>query len=199
MGGTKIRRLCVFCGSQNGKREVYRQQAVALGRALTENSITLIYGGGSIGLMGVLAETMLDGGGKVIGVIPGRLARTELMHEGLTELHVVDTMHERKALMSDLADAFVALPGGFGTFEEVLEVITWVQLGILSKPVGFLDVDGYYDDLLRMVDRGIEEGFIDSQYRELFLTETRAEALLDRLMTYRPLPSILKKLGLENR
>ena len=199
MGSSTIHRLCVFCGSHHGRRPVYRETAVALGRALAERGITLVYGGGSVGLMGDVADATLQSGGHVVGVIPERLATSEFMHEGLTELHVVDSMHERKAMMSELADGFVALPGGFGTLEETLEVITWGQLRLQSKPIGLLDVEGYFADLVALVDHGVAEGFIDTRHRHIFVTETRVEALLDCLETYEPESPPLGPLGMEGR
>ncbi len=193
-----MKRICVFCGSQCGTRQSYADQAKTLGRALTERQTTLVYGGGSIGLMGVIADTVLATGGEVIGVIPQKLAKKEVMHQSLTELRVVGSMHERKALMSELSDAFVAMPGGFGTLEEILEVITWGQLGIQSKPIGLLNVEGYFDHLLGMVDRGVEVGFIRPVYRDLFCSESDARALLDRFQSFRPLPPILEEMGIED-
>ncbi|HLU50483.1 MAG TPA: TIGR00730 family Rossman fold protein, partial [Planctomycetota bacterium] len=143
-----MKTICVFCGSHSGKRPAYVEAARRLGWKLAESSIDLVYGGGSIGLMGTLANAVLDRNGRAIGVIPDWLSNAEVMHEGLTELHVVSSMHERKALMSKLADGFIALPGGFGTFEEVLEIITWAQLGIQRKPIGLLDLEGYFRPLI---------------------------------------------------
>ena len=181
MTQSRIERLCVFCGAHCGARGIYQEQALAFGQLLAQRGITLVYGAGSVGLMGVLADSVLARSGKVIGVIPRRLAKKELMHEDLTERHIVETMHERKALMADLADAFVALPGGFGTFEEILEVITWEQLGIQAKPIGFLNVEGYFDHLISSVEHGIDEGFILPQFRELFVVKGEGQSLIDAL------------------
>ena len=169
-----------------------------MGRALARRGIELVYGAGSVGLMGVVADSVLEAGGRAVGVIPRKLARAELMHSDLTDCHVVNSMHERKALMSELSDAFIALPGGFGTFEEVLEVITWSQLGIQQKPIGLLDVSGYYDPFLELVDRGVAEGFIRPRYRKLFVVETEIDTLLDALARQRPLPSAAEDLGIED-
>ena len=145
----------------------------------------LIYGGGSIGLMGAVADSVLSGGGKVVGVIPKAMATKEVAHEGLTEMYVVSSMHERKAMMARLADAFVALPGGFGTFEELLEMITWVQLGIHQKPVGILNVNGYFDNLVGLFEKAIEEGFIREKNRQLAVVETEPRRLLELLHSHR--------------
>ena len=158
-----FRTICVFCGSNLGIRPVYRAAAERLASLLLQRGIELIYGGGNVGLMGVLADTMLAQGGRVIGVIPQSLLAREVGHRGLTKLHVVSSMHERKALMADLSDAFLALPGGFGTFEEFCEIVTWSQLGIHQKPCGLLNVDGYYDPLLRLFDHAVGEGFLASR------------------------------------
>src|SRR6185437_17018056 len=148
----KIKRVCVFCGSSFGKRPAYREAAEGLGRLLAEHGIGLVYGGGCVGLMGALANAVLACGGEVIGVIPDSLMRRVVGHRGVTKLHVVETMHERKKLMADLADAFIALPGGYGTLEELLEAVTWSQLGIQQKPCGLLNVENYWDGLLKVLD-----------------------------------------------
>lgn len=180
-----MKRVCVFCGSKPGAREAYREAARELGHALVERGYGLVYGGASVGLMGTLAGAVLEKGGEVIGVIPEALLARELAHADLNELHVVGTMHERKALMAAKADAFIAMPGGFGTFEELFEVVTWGQLGIHRKPIGLLDVEGYYDAVLALVDRGVAEGFIPETHRELLLVDAEPRALLDRLEGYR--------------
>jgi hypothetical protein len=176
----------VFCGSNPGRRPEYTEAARALGRALVERGLGLVYGGGKVGLMGIVADTVLAGGGEVVGVIPEALMAREVGHAGLTRMHVVRTMHERKALMADQADGFVALPGGFGTFEEFCEVLTWSQLGFHPKPCGLLNVAGYYDPLLALFDRGVEERFIPPQHRALVIEETDPSRLLDRFATFRP-------------
>lgn len=155
-----MKRICVFCGSSDGARPAYRAAAEELGRALARLGIALVYGGSNVGLMRALADSVLGTGGEAIGVIPDHLAARGVAHPGLTELRVVRSMHERKAMMADLADAFVVLPGGLGTLEEFLEVITWSQLGLHAKPAGILDVEGYYDSLLELLDHGVREGFV---------------------------------------
>ena len=180
-----MRRICVFCGSAEGARPAYRDAARALGRELATRGLGLVYGGGSVGLMGVLADTVLAEGGEVIGVIPGPLATRELAHTGLTELRVVGSMHERKATMARLSDGFVALPGGLGTLEETLEVLTWTQLGIHRKPVGVLNVAGYWDGLEGMLAHAVREGFVRREYAALLLFGTSAPELLDRFAAWR--------------
>jgi uncharacterized protein (TIGR00730 family) len=165
-------RWCVFCGSSAGTNPVYRAAALELGTALAAANIELVYGGGHVGLMGAVADAVLAAGGTVIGVIPRALAEREVAHSGLTQLHVVESMHERKALMADLSDGFVALPGGFGTFEEFCEAVTWVQLGIQAKPCVLLDVNGYYEPLIAMFDRAVEDGFVNMRNR-LIIQVTR--------------------------
>ena len=162
-----LRRLCVFCGSSTGHQPTYREAAVSLATAMTRRGIDLVYGGGNVGLMGIMADSVLARGGHVIGVIPEMLVSREVAHLGLPDLRVVRTMHERKALMASLADAFVALPGGFGTFEELCEVITWTQLGLHPKRCGVLNVSGYYDPLLAQFDRAVEDGFIKPVNRQI--------------------------------
>ena len=176
-----LKRICVFCGSSSGTREIYVQSAREVGRLLCEREIELVYGGGKVGLMGAVADACLSAGGRVIGVIPQLLVDKEVAHQGLTELRVVQTMHERKAMMADLADAFLALPGGFGTWDELCEVVTWSQIGIQRKASAILNVNGYYDPLLAMADRAVSEGFLRDAYRELLLTDTDPARLLDRI------------------
>jgi uncharacterized protein (TIGR00730 family) len=174
-------RLCVFCGSQAGGRPVYAEAARRLGGALAARGWGLVYGGGHVGLMGVLADAALAAGGEVIGVIPQGLVARELAHPGLTRLHVVGTMHERKALMADLAEAFAALPGGFGTADELFEALTWAQLGLHAKPVGLLNVGGYFDPLLDWLDASVREGFVAAEHRRFLRVAPDAEALLTTL------------------
>jgi uncharacterized protein (TIGR00730 family) len=176
-----LRRICVFCGSSSGIRPIYQQAAQAVGQLLCRRGIELVYGGGRVGLMGIVADACLSEGGRVIGVIPQALADKEVAHTGLTELRIVGSMHERKTMMGDLSDAFVALPGGFGTWEEFFEVLTWAQLGIQRKACGMLNVDGYYDPLLQMADRALSEGFVREGHRDLLLSDADPERLLDRL------------------
>jgi uncharacterized protein (TIGR00730 family) len=181
-----MRRICVFCGSSAGGRPAYAEAARALGRLLAAEGIGLVFGGGRVGLMGVVADAVLAGGGEAIGVIPEALLRREVGHTGLTELLVVESMHERKARMADLSDGFVALPGGFGTLEELFEVVTWAQLGIHPKPCGLLDVAGYYEPLLQLLDRGVDESFIRPQHRGLVLAGTDPARLLERMRRFVP-------------
>jgi len=193
-----LKRVCVFCGSSSGTREVYQQAAQTVGRVLCRRSIELVYGGGHVGLMGIVADACLNEGGRVIGVIPQALADREVAHVGLTELRIVGSMHERKALMADLSDAFMALPGGYGTWEEFFEVLTWSQLGIQRKACGILNVDGYYDPLLEMADRALSEGFLRDVHRDLLLSDSDPERLLDRLSNY-AVPSVEKWSSRPNR
>ncbi len=179
-----FRRICVFCGSNLGISRVYKDAAVTLGRLLAARGIELVYGGGNIGLMGVLADAVLVSGGRVIGVIPESLMAKEVGHAGLTELHIVKSMHERKALMADLSDGFIAMPGGFGTFEEFCEIVTWSQLGIHSKPCGLLNVEGYYDPLLRLFDHAVREGFLREENRRLVLEDHDPEQLLGKMAQF---------------
>lgn len=179
-------RICIFCGSSNGTRAAYASAARAMGQALVRRRIGLVYGGGNVGLMGTIADAVMRGGGDVIGVIPEALVERELAHGDVTELIVVRSMHERKAKMAELSDAFIAMPGGFGTFEEFCEIITWAQLGLHRKPCGVLNVEGYYDPLLILFDRAVEEGFIRPENRMLVLQETAADRLLDLLANYTP-------------
>jgi hypothetical protein len=181
-----MKRICVFCGSSNGARDTYLEAARAMGRALARQRVGLVYGGGCVGLMGVVADAVLAAGGEVIGVIPAALVAKEVAHRGLNELRVVGSMHERKALMAELADAFIALPGGFGTFEEFCEVITWAQLGLHRKPCGVLNVAGYYDPLLALFDHAVTEGFVRSAHRSLVLEAPEPERLLEMLASYEP-------------
>lgn len=176
----------MFCGSRPGTRPEYVEAATAMGRALVENGIGLVYGGGRVGLMGIVADAAMRAGGDVIGVIPEALMRREVGHGGVTELRVVGSMHERKALMADLSDGFVAMPGGYGTFEEFCEVITWSQLGIHPKPCGLLNVAGYYGPMLAMFDHAVEEGFVSPQHRALVLEDTAPAALLEKLRRFTP-------------
>jgi uncharacterized protein (TIGR00730 family) len=187
----KIKRICVFCGSLSGAREVYGEQARALGRAMAERGIGLVYGGGGIGMMGAVADAVIAARGEVIGVIPYALATKERARRDI-DMRVVNTMHERKAIMAELSDAFIAMPGGFGTFEEVMEMITWGQLGIHQKPVGLFNIAGYYDPLLAMIDRAIEEGFILPGYRNLFVASSEVDELFDLMRGFQPLEAIVK-------
>jgi uncharacterized protein (TIGR00730 family) len=173
-----MRRLCVFCGSKVGHNPVYAESARRLGAALAGRGVGLVYGAGHVGLMGVLADAALAAGGEVIGVIPRGLVDRELAHRQLTTLHVVNTMHQRKALMADLSDAFVALPGGYGTLDELFEILTWAQLGLHAKPVGMWNVGGFFDPLLEWVEQAVREGFISPQYHGLLRVVGSVEELL---------------------
>jgi uncharacterized protein (TIGR00730 family) len=181
-----MRRLCVFCGSSAGNRDVYRDSARRLGELLAAAGLGLVYGGGHVGLMGVLADAVLRGGGEVVGVIPQALVDRELAQRNLTRLEVVDTMHQRKARMADLADGFAALPGGFGTGDELFEILTWAQLGLHARPVGVLNVAGFFDPLRQWLDRAVAEGFLKPAHRRLLLEATSPEELLDLLRRHRP-------------
>jgi uncharacterized protein (TIGR00730 family) len=183
----QLRAVAVYCGSSAGQGEVYREAASALGRALAARGLTLVYGGARIGLMGAVADAVLEAGGQVTGVIPRWLVDRELVHEGLTTVEIVDTMHARKARMAELADAFVALPGGFGTLDELFEALTWNQIGLHQKPCGVFNVDGYYDHLLAFVSHTIAQGFVPQGHRDLLRSADSAEALLD-LLASRPAP-----------
>jgi uncharacterized protein (TIGR00730 family) len=179
-------RLCVFCGSSKGTNPVYADAARRLGEQMAARGLGLVYGGGHIGLMGILADAVLAGGGEAIGVIPRALVERELAHGGLTALHVVDTMHQRKALMADLADGFAALPGGFGTGDELFEILTWAQLGLHGKPIGLLNTAGFFDPLLAWLDRGVAEGFLRSEHRTLLHVADEEDALLRVLVEALP-------------
>ncbi|MEM7166741.1 MAG: TIGR00730 family Rossman fold protein [Planctomycetota bacterium] len=179
-----MKRVCVFCGANPGSNPAYVEAASALGAGIAERGLELVYGGGSVGMMGVVADAALAAGGRAIGVIPRGLATKELAHQGLTEQHIVANMHERKAMMSELADAFIALPGGFGTLEELFEVTTWAQLGIHRKPVAVLNIAGYYDALVAMIDTARDQEFIGDDYRQLLLDDNDGERLLKRLAEY---------------
>lgn len=188
-----MKRICVFCGSSSGTRPVYRSAAQALGRSLAEQGLELVYGGGNVGLMGTVADACLAAGGQVIGVIPQALMGKEvagrhLEHRQITRLEVVDSMHTRKARMAELADGFIALPGGFGTFEEFCEIITWGQLGFHTKPCGLLNVEGYYDALLGLFDHAVAEGFLRQENRQLVLTAQEPDALLAAMGRYQAEP-----------
>ena len=193
-----MRAVCVFCGSSTGEDPAYAEAARDLGRLIAGNGLTLVYGGGHVGLMGVVADAALDAGGEVIGVMPKALVDREISHTRLTKLHVVHSMHERKAKMSELSDAFVALPGGNGTLEEFFEVLTWAQLGEHGKPCGLLNVAGYYDPLFLVFDRMVEKAFLREAHRELVLVEEDPGALLERFEGYEP-PKTVKWIGESER
>ena len=180
------RRVCVFCGSSSGARESYATAATSLAWYVAGNGIAIVYGGGKVGLMGKLADEALGAGGEVIGVMPRSLVEKELAHTRLSDLRVVESMHERKAHMAELSDAFIALPGGYGTFEEFCEVLTWTQLGLQRKPCGILNVDGYYDQLLSLFDHAVDEQFLQPVHRQMLLSDSRPESLVSRLLEYEP-------------
>jgi len=186
-----MKAICVYCGSSPGRLEVYASAARALGQVLVERDLGLVYGGASIGLMGLIADTVLQLGGRAVGVIPQALARKEVVHRHLTELHVTRSMHERKTLMADLSDGFIAMPGGIGTFEEIFEIWTWAQLGIHAKPCGLLNVAGYYDALSTFLDHAAAEQFLKPPHRSLLIVEQAPPTLLDRFASYQP-PSVRK-------
>ena len=186
-----MKRICVFCGSNRGGRAGYVTATREIAAVLVREKLSLVYGGGKVGLMGELANEVLSLGGEVIGVIPRSLVEREVGHEGLTELRIVETMHERKALMADLADGFLALPGGLGTLEEVFEVWTWAQLGMHSKPVAFLDVGGYYEVLGEFLDQATREGFVRRAHRAIAIIERDPAELLKKMRAYTP-PSVEK-------
>ena len=181
----ELNRICVFCGSHFGVDPSYRAAAAELGEQMARRGLGLVYGGGNVGLMGVVADSVLAAGGEVIGIIPRSLRDREVAHHGITELQVVDSMHERKRLMYGQAEAVVAMPGGIGTFDELFESLTWNQLDIHHKPAGLLNVGGYFDPLIAMLDRAVEQGFVGRTARDL-LIESTAEGLLDALASYRP-------------
>ncbi len=185
----QIKRLCVFSGSSPGHQPEYAEAAGQLGRALVKNNITLVYGGGDVGLMGVIADTVMSAGGEVIGVIPEFLAKKEVAHNEITDLRIVQSMHERKALMSELSDGFIALPGGLGTFEELFEVLTWQQLGIQSKPCALLNTCSYFEPLLKLLDHAVTERFLKPVHRAMLLTGQTPALLIEQLMKYKPRPT----------
>ncbi|HKF02331.1 MAG TPA: TIGR00730 family Rossman fold protein [Candidatus Sulfotelmatobacter sp.] len=181
-----MKRICVFCGSSAGSRPEYRACAEQLGAELVRRNIALVYGGGNVGLMGAIADSVLQAGGKAIGVIPEHLMAHEVGHKHLTKLHIVPSMHERKALMADISDAFIALPGGFGTLEEFFEVLTWSQLGLHRKPCGIVNVLDYFTPLLEMLDHAVEERFLKAQNRALVLARQTPTELLQAFEEWRP-------------
>ncbi len=181
-----MKSLCVFCGSSPGANGAYANAARSFGELLAKNNITLVFGGGKVGLMGQLADSVLSNGGEAIGIIPESLMKKEIAHAGLTHLHVVSNMHERKATMYNLADAFVALPGGTGTLDELFEVFTWIQLGLLAKPLGLLNVNGYFTHLTAFLYHTVEERFVKSDHLDMLLVDSEEESLLTRLKNHTP-------------
>lgn len=192
-----MKRICVFCGSNSGIDPVYSEIAEKVGKFLAAQNIELVFGGGRVGLMGKIADTVMANGGKVIGIIPKGLSDREVAHQGLTELHIVDSMHTRKALMAELSDGFIALPGGVGTFEEFCEIVTWAQLGIHTKPCALMNVGGFYDPFIAMFDHSMNQGFIRPQHRALVLVESEIGKLYELMQNYRP-PIIEKWLDKES-
>lgn len=186
-----MKRICVFCGSSPGLNPIFASSARALATELAARGVDVVYGGGNVGLMGMVADAALAAGGRVIGVIPHALVTRELAHQGLSEIHVVDSMHERKALMSSLSDGFIALPGGFGTLEEFCEAVTWTQLGVHAKPCGLLNVAGFYDGLLAFLEHALDEEFLRPTHREIVVSDTDPSALIDRLVAWQP-PAIAR-------
>ena len=186
-----MKRICIYCGSSTGNQPIYREMAEAVGALFARRGIGLVYGGGNVGLMGIVADAALAGGGEVIGVIPAALANREIAHAGVTDLRVVDSMHTRKALMAELSDAFIAMPGGVGTFEEFFEAVTWTQLGVHRKPCGLLNVGGFYTPLAAFVDQAVTEGFIKPIHRAMIVVDDDPERLLNSLATIK-LPDVPK-------
>ncbi len=181
-----MKSVCVFCGSSVGKSAAYIDQARKLGLSIAGNKTALVYGGGNIGLMREIADTVLQAGGDVTGVMPGLIAEKEIVHQGLTNLHIVETMHERKALMAKLSDGFIAMPGGFGTIDEIFEIMTWNQLEIINKPTGLFNVDGYFDGLLQFIDHAVQEKFVRAEHRDNLIVETDEKILLEKMMSHKP-------------
>ena len=179
-----MKSICVFCASGLGNNPVYGEKAFELGKLLAEKNIATVYGGANIGVMGKLADGALSAGGKVLGIIPDFLKKKEIAHDGLAELITVKTMHERKALMQEKSDGFITLPGGFGTMEELFEILTWGQLGLHRKPIGILNVNGYYEPLIQLVDKMIEEGLLREDFRKMLLISDSADELLDKMESY---------------
>ncbi|MSU79189.1 MAG: TIGR00730 family Rossman fold protein [Gemmataceae bacterium] len=181
-----MKRICVFCGSRAGSATIYAETTRDLGRAMARRGLGLVFGAGHVGLMGVLTDAVREAGGETIGVIPQSLVDRELAHASLTDLRIVESMHDRKALMAELSDAFIALPGGFGTLDELFEILTWAQLRFHAKPIGILNVNGFFDPLLAWIDRAIAEDFLKEKNRELLKVESDVERLLERLLTSEP-------------
>jgi uncharacterized protein (TIGR00730 family) len=181
-----MKSITVFCGSSSGFRPEYAEAARELARLLVKQNIRLVYGGGKVGLMGIIADEVMKNGGEVIGIIPESLDKKEVAHRGITELRVVSSMHERKALMAELADGFIAMPGGIGTFEEFFEILTWAQLGFHHKPCGLLNVKNYYDDLLKLCDNAVHQGFLRAEHRQLIIESSDSQLLLEKMTRFKP-------------
>ena len=191
-----MKRICVYCGSSPGKLPEYREAARQLGMEMAGRGLGLVYGGASVGVMGAVADGVLEAGGSAIGVIPYFFATKEVAHDNLNELIVVNSMHERKARMAELSDGFIALPGGWGTFEEIFEMLTWAQLGLHEKPCGLLNVSGYYDDLYRFLEQAIQQRFVKEEFRPMIMMDESADGLLERFSSYRA-PRVKKWIGPE--
>jgi len=192
-----MKRICVFCGSSSGGEAIYSETASNVGEFLAAKGIELVYGGGRVGLMGTVADAVLANDGTVIGIIPAALDKKEIAHKGLTELHIVDSMHERKAKMAELSDGFIAMPGGFGTFEEFCEIVTWAQLGIHQKPCGLLNVRGFYDPLIKQFDYSTSSGFVRPEHRGIVLVGTEISGLFESMVNYTP-PAVEKWIDKES-
>ncbi|MDO8776146.1 MAG: TIGR00730 family Rossman fold protein [Burkholderiaceae bacterium] len=189
-----MKNICVYCGSNPGRQEAYSSAARALAQSLVDRNLGLVYGGASVGIMGLIADTVLQLGGRAVGVIPEALVRKEVAHKSLTELHVTQSMHERKTLMAELSDGFIAMPGGIGTLEEIFEIWTWAQLGIHAKPCGLLNAAGYFDALTTFLDHAVAEQFVKPPHRAILIVEQTPEALLDRFASYQA-PTVQKWVG----
>ncbi|MDY6906368.1 MAG: TIGR00730 family Rossman fold protein [Thermodesulfobacteriota bacterium] len=181
-----MKRICIFCGSSPGRKKAYTEAAKETGRVLAENGLGLVYGGAGIGTMGALADSVLSRGGDVTGVMPRLLVEKEVAHKGLSDQRIVDSMHERKQLMADLADGFIAMPGGLGTFEEFFEILTWAQLGMHNKPCGLLNTDGYYNELLNFLDFAVTEEFVHPAWRSMILIHDTPADMIDAMLTHHP-------------
>ncbi len=181
-----MKSICIFCGSNWGNREEYKQAASAISREIARRGYTLVYGGAGVGLMGACADAALSEGGKVIGILPEALKEKEVDHKGLTELHLVSSMHERKAMMAELSDGFISIPGGAGTMDEMFEIWTWGMLGWHDKPSALMNVEGYYDDLIKFLDKTAEEGFVRKAHREMLIIDTDVKSILDQMENYEP-------------
>ncbi|MDC1325598.1 TIGR00730 family Rossman fold protein [Ulvibacter sp.] len=181
----ELNKICVFCGSSEGNDSEIYQAALSLGKAFVENNITLVYGAAKIGIMGAVAKSVLEGNGTVVGIIPGFLKKKEVVHLGLTELITTKNMHERKMKMQELSDGFIALPGGFGTLEELFEIITWLQLGLHSKPIGLLNTNGFYDDLIKLIENMVKKKFVSSENYQLLLVDTQIDSLLEKMRRFK--------------
>ena len=188
-----MRRACIYCGSSRGKDAIYSDTAKVMGETLTRHDLDLVYGGGSIGIMQVIADSVMRSGGRAIGVIPQSLVDREVAHHGLTELHITGSMHERKSRMAELSDAFIALPGGLGTLEEIFEIWTWTQLGFHDKPIALLNIRDYYSNLLHFLDNAVDQGFVKQEHRNMLIVESDPEKLVMKLSEY--VPPIADKLA----